>query len=526
MRAVVYARTSTLDQAREEKVSIPDQINWAKTFALEKGWEWLGEYIEPGVFGDIEPEKREAMNRMLEEARNDKFDLVLVYHSSRFAREPDIGMRACRILGQIKKQVYFRNSPIDPLSPDKFSWGINIGSMYMTAFSFIGDFQENVARSERVRSGFLGLAKRGKLVFAPYGYRKVPKMITDELGRQRYDWNFEINPSQARIIQKIYNKYLNEGGSIRQIMLSLNKDNIPSPSGKTGIEAWSSATVKNILSNPVYIKKVRWGRKLGGKYLQGKTSTGKQKRIIMPVEKWILKDGNQPRIIEDEAYFRVQEKLKLRYALKGRAIASKGLLTGLVICGRCKRKAYFKTTKIKKGSRVRSDYTCSSYFMYKSCQRHLMTSKKLHENLINEIDKIASNLKYRNSLLKQKGKDKNKQLKIQFELLKKEKKEIELKQQRILMAYESGQLPLEEFGNARRRLDTNAIEIIKKLEEVEKILNDTSKAKELRKKFIHTISNFRKVFHKAPFEKQKELLQSLINTVLINKNKITINYRI
>ena len=101
MRAVVYARTSTLDQAREEKVSIPDQINWAKTFALEKGWEWLGEYIEPGVFGDIEPEKREAMNRMLEEARNDKFDLVLVYHSSRFAREPDIGMRACRILGQI-----------------------------------------------------------------------------------------------------------------------------------------------------------------------------------------------------------------------------------------------------------------------------------------------------------------------------------------------------------------------------------------------------------------------------------------
>ena len=80
MKACVYARTSTLDQAREEKVSLPDQIKWAKTFALERGWEWVEEYIEPGIVGDTEPEEREALSRLLKDARDDKFDIMLVYH--------------------------------------------------------------------------------------------------------------------------------------------------------------------------------------------------------------------------------------------------------------------------------------------------------------------------------------------------------------------------------------------------------------------------------------------------------------
>lgn len=69
MKAVCYCRTSTLDQAREEKTSIPDQLKWAKTLALEKGWEWKGEYIEPGVFGDVELEEREALSNLWKDAK-------------------------------------------------------------------------------------------------------------------------------------------------------------------------------------------------------------------------------------------------------------------------------------------------------------------------------------------------------------------------------------------------------------------------------------------------------------------------
>jgi len=526
MRAVCYVRTSTLDQAREEKVSIPDQVKWAKTFALERGWEWIEEYIEPGVTGDTEIEARKALNKLVEDAKIDKFDIVLVYHSSRLAREPDIGMRVCRILGQLRKQIYFRNAPIDPIPPEKFSWGLNIGSQYMTAFSFIGDFQENVARSERVRSGFQGLAKRGKLVFAPFGYKKIPKITSDPYGRQKYDWYFEIDPQKALVVKRIFDDYLNQSGSIRSIMLSLNKEGVRSPTNISSNEAWSQATIKNILTNPAYIGKIRWGRKLGGKYLQGKSTTGRQRRIITKSDKWILTDGNQPLIIEEEIFTKVQEKLKLRYELRGRAVASKGLLTGLVYCGRCNRKAYFKTSIQKKGTYKRQDYTCQTYFRTKTCQRHIMAAIKLHDIVTSEIDKIASNIKYRENLLK-KNKLKNESgLSQKKELLVKSMNEIGKSQERILRAYESGTLSLEEFGSSKGRLDKDYLALNNDVKKIEAALSISSIAKENSKKFIQILKEFKKNFAKYDLQKKKNLMQYLISSIVVKSGRVSINFRI
>jgi hypothetical protein len=514
-----------MDQAREDKVSIPDQVSWAKKFALEKGWEWVAEYIEPGVFGDVEPEDRPALSRLLTDARDNKFDIMLVYHSSRLAREPDIGMKVCRMLGQLRKQTYFRNAPIDPVPPDKFAWGTNIGSQYMTAFSFIGDFQENVARSERVRSGALGLAKRGKLRNAPYGYKKIRKFITDKDGRQRYNWNFEIEPEKAIIVKQIYTDYINPNGTLRQIMLNLNKKNVPSPSGKIGKEAWTATEVRNILTNPAYTGRLRWGRKLGGKYLQGKTITGKQRRVITSPEEWILVPGDQPKIINDKSHEEIQEKLKLRYVLKGRAVASKGLLIGLVKCGKCNRNAYYKTRKTKKGI-IRSDYQCQSYTIYKSCQRHIMAAKKLESAVISELEHIASNPEYRKRLLNQKGEEKDKGMNKDLQLLSKAKDEMDSKQKRILIAYESGNLSLQEYGDEKRRLDEEVLGIIEKINKLDMIVADKTQAKEARKRFLKTIRNFSQSFQASEFQKQKEFFQSLISSIIVKGESIHINFRI
>lgn len=525
MRAVCYCRTSTLDQAREEKVSIPDQINWAKTFALERGWEWIKEYIEPGVTGDTEPENREALSQLLNDANSGNFDIVLVYHSSRLAREPDIGMKVCRLLGQKRIQTYFRNAPIDPVHTDQFAWGTNIGSQYMTAFSFIGDFQENVARSERVRSGFVGLAKRGKLFNAPYGYKKISQIKTDPYGKQIYDWHFETVASEVLIVKRIFETYVSANGSLRQIMLSLNKENVPSPSGKIGLEAWSATSIRNILTNSAYIGKVHWGKKLGGKYLQGKTNSGKQRRVFTPSETWITTDSvNHKKFLDEELFNKAQEKLQLRYTLKGRAVASDGLLTGLVKCGRCGKGSYYKTTKRK--NLIRHDYTCSSYFTYKSCKRHVMSANKLHDIIIAEISKVASNPNYRKTLLKQQGDSHNGSIKQQLEILTTGLRDIETKQHRILLAYETDTLSLEEFGKEKGRLDEEAITMSKEISKLEKILTDTSQAVEAKKRFMKILSNFKVGFKKGDFARQKDLLRSLISSIVVKGNNIKINYRL
>ncbi|MFZ2205949.1 MAG: recombinase family protein [Microgenomates group bacterium] len=526
MRAVVYARTSTLDQAREEKVSIPNQVEWAKSITVEKGWIWSGEYIEPGILGDVELEDRVAMIKLLKEARDGLFDIVLIYHSSRFAREADIGMRACRLLGQHRVQTYIRNSPIEPVLPEKFSWGANVGSMYMNAFSFVGDFQENVARSERVRSGYQGLAQRGKLVFAPYGYKKIPEFTINELGRREYDWHFETDPQKALIVKRIYNDYLNKSGSIRNIMLALNKEKIPSPTNIVSSEAWGTATIKNILTNPVYIGKIRWGRKLGGKYLQGKSSTGKQKRVMNKPENLIIKDGTHPKIIKVDDFNRVQEKLKIRYQLRGRAIASKGLLIGLVFCGRCNRKANYKTSKRKKGTLIRHDYVCQTYFRSKTCQRHVMAAIKLHGLVISKLEKIASNTKYRDGLL-EKNKDRGVSDLIKTkELLNMSLDQVKKKQSKILEAYEVGIINLADFGKEKDRLDNEYMSLDSKLQNTEKGLRAVADTEVSTRKFSVILKEFKQNFTTADLQKQKNLMQNLIQSIIVNGNKVMINFRI
>lgn len=525
MNAVVYARVSTEDQAREEKVSIQDQIKWAKTFALERGWTFGEQYIEPGVLGDIEPEDREAASRLLAHARLKQFDIVLVYHSSRFAREPDIGMRMCRLLGQLRIQVYFRNSPTEPVLPDKFSWGNNVGGMYMTAFSFIGDFQENVARSERVRSGFQGLAQHGKLVFAPYGYKKVPEVKTDESGRQKYDWHFIEDTYKASVVRRIFDEYTNKGGSLRSIMLKLNEELVPSPSGTISKEAWSAATIKNILTDPAYIGKVRWGRKLGGKYKQGKSITNKQRRVITKPEDWIVTDGNHPKIIDDLQLFeKTKERLQLRYVLRGRAVASKGLLVGLVLCGRCNRKAVYRTRK--KGKYITYNYNCQTYFRSKTCARHIMSSLKLHSIIVDDLSKIASDPKYKKTLLKQRSNEKEKKIVKQHMALIGERDDIRKRQRRILVAYETENLDLEQYGEAKRRLDDQEINLTKSILELEVEIADKNSSEVAKKKFIYTLKNFNKSFEKMGFPQQKELMQNLIQSIIVDKSKVIINYRI
>jgi len=310
-------------------------------------------------------------------------------------------------------------------------------------------------------------------------------------------------------------------------MLALNKERIPSPSGEISDEAWNAATIKNILSNPAYIGKVRWGRKLGGKYLQGKSPSGKQRRIYTNQDSWILVEGTHPKIINEEIFNKTQDRIKTRYILRGRAIASDGLLTGLVICGKCGRHAYYKTRVLKrKNNLTRSDYICSTHIRYKTCKRYLIAGKKLHEAIISEIDKIASNPKYREKLLALSTNKKNGNLTNELNRFNKELQSINDKQFRILKAYENNVLSLEQFGEAKRTLDDESLQLVREIERINSVLNDKSKAYEAKKRILTTLKKFKQIFYKTSLTNQKDLLQSILGSVVVNRGTIKINYRI
>ena len=528
MIATCYARVSTDDQYGKTKCSIPDQVKWAKEIAHEKGWTWHEEYIEPGVFGDVEIEDREALSRVMADGKKGEFDVLLIWHSSRLSREPDIGMKVCRVLGQHQVQVSMRNCSTEIVEKEKFSWGDNIGSKYMTAFSLIGDLQENVVRGERVRESMAFLANSGILRNAPFGYKKIRDFKANEDGKIVYTWNFVFDPITAPIVRGIFQEYLKAGGSIRSIMIQLNEKSTISPSGKKTKEGWYTATIKNILTNPAYIGYIRWGRKLGGKYKQGKSQTSKQKRVIAPTGEWIFRKGNQPAMIDIDVFNLVQEKLKTRRILHGRAVGSVGLLTGILKCGKCGRNTYYKTrvsSKINKNLR-KGYYACSSYYRSNTCQCYVMDSNKIHSIIFDQISKLSKDKQYRSQILEQEDKSKVVRLEKELSELLIARNDVDEKLKRTLVLYQNKYMKMEEYGKARETLDVDSMKIEEGIREIRKTLSDSEKFKLGRKRFLDLIKNFDKEILTKPSVKQKEFLQSVLESVIVNGKKIKINYRL
>jgi site-specific DNA recombinase len=85
---------------------------------------------------------------------------------------------------------------------------------------------------------------------APYGYRVDPARPRDPAG-------VRLEPTEAAVVAELFSSYLQEGKSLKGQTQRLTSLGVPSPAGKT---RWNQATIRGILTNPVYTGTVYIGR--------------------------------------------------------------------------------------------------------------------------------------------------------------------------------------------------------------------------------------------------------------------------
>ncbi len=79
MRAAIYARVST-NNGQDPTV----QTRELREYCQRRGWEIAGEYVDTGVSGA--KDSRPELNRLMNDARRRRFDLILVWKLDRFGR--------------------------------------------------------------------------------------------------------------------------------------------------------------------------------------------------------------------------------------------------------------------------------------------------------------------------------------------------------------------------------------------------------------------------------------------------------
>lgn len=113
LRVVAYARVST-DHDDQKNSFDSQQKYYSNKIARNPNWTFVDIYCDEGISG-TRTNKREGFIKMMKDAVNNRFDLILTKSVSRFARNTVDTLKYVRILRERKIGVYFEEENINTL---------------------------------------------------------------------------------------------------------------------------------------------------------------------------------------------------------------------------------------------------------------------------------------------------------------------------------------------------------------------------------------------------------------------------
>ena len=186
-RAVIYGRASTEHEAQVK--ALQNQMQWYDDVArFHPQWNVINRYIDQGITG-TQVYKRDAFMRMMEDAKQQKFDLIVTREVCRFARNTVDALVCVRQLAAIGIEVYFVNDNIWTLDGD--------GELRLTIMATMAQ-EESRKISERSLAGQRVSREKGVL----YGNGNIFGYTRNKLTKQ-----FEIDPDQAETVKMIFDLY-------------------------------------------------------------------------------------------------------------------------------------------------------------------------------------------------------------------------------------------------------------------------------------------------------------------------------
>ena len=224
LKVAAYARVSCGKDAMPHSLSA--QVNYySNLIQNHSGWTFCGVYADEAKTGT--KDSRENLQRLLEDCKAGKIDLIITKSISRFARNTVTLLETVRELKSLGVDVYFEEQNIHAISCD--------GELMLTILASYAQ-EESLSASEnqkwRIRKNF----EQGiQSTFSLYGYRCKDRNIT-------------VYEPEAKIVKQIFKLYLAGIGSVN-IANHLTALGIPSQSGGE----WSSRTIMAMLKNEKYI---------------------------------------------------------------------------------------------------------------------------------------------------------------------------------------------------------------------------------------------------------------------------------
>ncbi|SDN56589.1 recombinase family protein [Acetanaerobacterium elongatum] len=304
MRTVAYCRVST--NKEEQLESLESQQKFFDEYAKKNGCNLVKIYADEGKSG-TKIKNRTQLLRLLSDAKDGLFDLVLIKDVSRLARNTVDFLVSIRKLKALNIEVRFVNNNFTSSECSEFT---------LTLLSAIAQ-EESANTSKRVKFGKKQNAERGRVPNFVYGYDKVPGDY----------FNLNVNEDEAKTVRRIFNLYTQESHGANRIAAILNSEGILT---KRGCK-WSQNAISRILTNEIYIGKIINGKQEVADFLTGKRREKNE-------NDWYVVDRPELKIIDDVVYEKAQRILQSRTNLfiqSGERNSERYVFSKLIRCACC-----------------------------------------------------------------------------------------------------------------------------------------------------------------------------------------------
>jgi DNA invertase Pin-like site-specific DNA recombinase len=151
MRVALYARVSTANSQDPEM-----QLRELREYAVRRGWEIVSEYIDHGVSGARE--SRPELNKLMADAHQRKFDVVLVWKLDRFGRSLK------HLISSIAELDAYRVAFVS--LRDNFDLSTPSGRLMFQLIGAMAEFEHGLIR-ERVTAGLRNARTKGRVLGRP-----------------------------------------------------------------------------------------------------------------------------------------------------------------------------------------------------------------------------------------------------------------------------------------------------------------------------------------------------------------------
>ena len=269
---------------------------------------------------------RPVMQQLLADVEQGVWDGVLVMEVERLARGDTVDQ------GIVAQTFKFSDTKI--ITPMKDYNPNNEFDEEYFEFGLFMSRREYKTINRRLQRGRMASVQEGKYVCSqsPYGYDRQ-KLENDK------GYTLTPKPEEADTVRMIFDWYTKgepqEDGSFRRLGVSLiarrlNELHIPPRKS----EHWVPATVRDMLTNPVYVGMIRWNWRKGEKRMQNGKVTASRPRSSP--EDCILVKGLHPPLVDRETFDTAQQFMSQNppHPIPEHSKVMNPL-SGLVVCAKC-----------------------------------------------------------------------------------------------------------------------------------------------------------------------------------------------